>query len=389
MKHSQRVKIIAVVAVVVVVIVSSVTFIALNQSGSMAGIPTTVPATSSDAATQTPDNVAVLPTAPATVVVTDTPDDTATTLPTLISESTLTPTLPSVVSPTNTAVPPSPTNTALPSPELTPTPTVRPFPAEELQATLNQAGGTFGVVVYDVTLNETMYTQNEDLIFSAASLIKIPIALTAYHLADMNQLDLNEQLTLNASDIVGGTGSLQYAQVGSTYTLRDLVARMLYDSDNTAANMILQRVGGIDQVNTFLADLGMQETQAQRFLMDFAALQAGRDNLTSPNDMAVMLQILARNEVTGSQELLDAMARNLDQQKIPALLPEGVAVANKTGVLPAPGGVEHDAALITLPDGHQYILVVLSKDLPNNQAAITAIAQASRLIYAYEQQLDL
>jgi len=323
------------------------------------------------------------------VAVTGTPDNVAAVLPTTIPEPPLAPTQTSIVPLTSTAILPTPTSTPLPSPEPTSTPEVSPFPAEELQAILAQAGGTFGVVVYDITRTETIYTQNEDMIFSAASLIKIPIALTAYYLADMNQLDLDEQLTLNANDIVGGTGSLQNSQIGTTYTIRELSTRMLYDSDNTAANMVLRRIGGFDQVNTLLTDLGMQETRAQRFLMDFAALQAGRDNLTSPDNIAAMLQILARNEVAGSQQLLTAMARNLDQQKIPALLPADVTVVNKTGVLPAPNGVEHDAALITLPDGHQYILVILSKDLPNNQAAINAIAQASRLVFAYEQQINL
>jgi beta-lactamase class A len=215
----------------------------------------------------------------------------------------------------------------------------------------------------------------------------VPIALTAYYLADQGQLDLDEQITLTSDQIVGGTGSLQYNQAGTTYTIRDLSARALYDSDNTAANMLLRRVGGFERVNALLTDLGMGQTQAQRFLMDFAALQAGRDNLTSPADMARMMRMITQNEVIGGQELLDAMGRTVDQQKIPALLPENAVVANKTGVLPAPNGVEHDISVIQLPDGNEYILVVMGKNLPNNQVAINAIAEASSLIYEYEQQL--
>ncbi len=259
------------------------------------------------------------------------------------------------------------------------------FSAQALQNVLQPVDGVVGVVVYDIVSNQTLYTQNEDRVFSAASLIKLPIAFTAYALADRGELSLDESLTITAEDIVGGTGSIQYEPVGSTYTIRELCARMLYDSDNTAANVVLERIGGFERVNNLLTELGMTQTKAQRFLMDFEALQAGRDNLTSPADMARMLQLLAQNEIAGANELLAALTQTNDIQKIPALLPSDVVVSNKTGVLPAPNGVEHDAAVVTLPDGRQYILVLMTDELSNNQVAIAAMTEASQLVYEHFQ----
>jgi beta-lactamase class A len=259
------------------------------------------------------------------------------------------------------------------------------FPSQALQNVLQPVDGVVGVVVYDLANNQTLYTQNEDRVFSAASLIKLPIAFTAYALADRGELSLDERLTITAEDIVGGTGSIQYEPVGSTYTIRELCARMLYDSDNTAANVVLERIGGFERVNSLLTDLSVTQTKAQRFLMDFEALQAGRDNLTSPADMARMLQLLAQNEIAGADELLAALTQTNDLQKIPALLPSDVVVSNKTGVLPAPNGVEHDAAVVTLPDERQYILVLMTDELSNNQVAIAAMAEASQIVYEHFQ----
>jgi beta-lactamase class A len=160
---------------------------------------------------------------------------------------------------------------------------------------------------------------------------------------------------------------------------------MLYDSDNTAANVVLERIGGFERINSLLTELGVTQTKAQRFLMDFEALQAGRDNLTSPADMARMLQLLAQNEIAGADELLAALTQTNDLQKIPALLPSDVVVSNKTGVLPAPNGVEHDAAVVTLPDERQYILVLMTDELSNNQVAIAAMAEASQIVHEHFQ----
>jgi type IV secretory pathway VirB10-like protein len=110
MNHSQRMKIISVIVVVVIVTVSGVTFIALNRSEAIEGGMTTIPATASSVATETPDSIVAG-------------------LPTTVSEATPTPMQPSLALPTHTAVPPSPTNTPLPSPEPTPTPE-RPLGSE-------------------------------------------------------------------------------------------------------------------------------------------------------------------------------------------------------------------------------------------------------------------
>jgi beta-lactamase class A len=276
--------------------------------------------------------------------------------------------------PPSPIVPPTtipPTDTPLP-------PTAIPFPDQQLTSILDATGGTFGIAIYDITHDKLIYTRNQNQVFPAASLTKLPIVLTAYHLAQQGQFDLNQEITLRSEDVVGGTGSLQNESVDSRYSYRELCRRMIVDSDNTAGNIVLNRIG-YDAVNNYMSQLGTQQTKVQRLFMDFAARDAGRDNLTTPADMLLILQIIAQGD---TQEILNFMQHNKDRVKLPAQLPLNAVVANKTGTLP---GIEHDVGLINIPE-RTYIIIVMSQDLPDNQNGISAIAQFSQDVYKWFTQ---
>lgn len=258
---------------------------------------------------------------------------------------------------------------------------------QELTPLFAQTNGTFGAIVYDVSTQSVVYRYNADLVFSSASLIKIPIAMTVYHLANQGSISLDEQIVLRAEVIVGGSGSIQYAAPGTAYTVRELCARMIYDSDNTAANMLIDRIGGFEPVNQVMAQVQAGQTRLQRRMMDMQAQAAGYDNLTSPADMFLLLKTLNDGTLlgsAGSQAIIGFMQQTASREKLPAYLPAGVVVAHKVGTLP---GVEHDAGIVWLPDGRQYVVVLMSADLASNATGIAVLAEASRIIYSYEQQL--
>jgi len=275
---------------------------------------------------------------------------------------------------TQPSVPPLISSTQTPATDTT----EHDFLSEQLTAILQQAGGTFGVIVYDPANGQPVYTQNQRTVFSAASLIKLPIAMTIYEQAAQGMLQLDDILTLHNEDIVGGTGSLQYEPPGTTYTIRQLTTRMIAESDNTAANMLINRAGGFPSINQHMQQLGATDTILQRMLMDLEAIQAGRDNLTTPSDMLVLLQLLEEESIEGAQEILQAMVQTTNRQKIPALLPPTATTYHKIGTL---SGVEHDIGIVESPEGKRFILIFMSSGLPTNQTGITAIAEASRLVY--------
>lgn len=252
--------------------------------------------------------------------------------------------------------------------------------ATQLDPLFNQNSGTFGVLVVDPVSGSQRYSRNAGRVFPAASLIKVPIAITVYQAASQGTISLDTVLTLEASDIVGGTGSLQHAAPGSTYTVRELTTRMLSDSDNTAANMLIDHLGGFALVNQTMQQAGATQTVLQRRMMDFEARAAGRDNFTTPADMALLLQQVYTGtlpDAAGAQAIVNALAQTTNRQKIPAQLPPAVVVSHKVGTLPQ---VEHDAGIVQVP-AQPYILVVMSQGLATNASGINTIAAASRIVY--------
>lgn len=293
--------------------------------------------------------------------------------------------------PPPTIEPASPTPAPL-IPTFTPTPLAPSDSdlARQLNTIFNDTGGTFNAIVIDRSINRTIYARTAEAPLLAASLIKLPIALTLYHMAAMGEISLDERLVLQESDKVAGTGSIQGAPTGSSYALSDLAYRMLRESDNTASNMVLTRIG-FSEVNAYMQQLGATETIVERRFFDQAAIDAGEDIRTSPQDMALLLGFLfdsqanpAAAQLAPVDDLLAALQNNQDSyQKIRAGLPPGIKVWNKTGVV---SRMEHDAAVVEMPNGHQLIIVIMSDNVPND-SAIKAIGSAAKAIYDYKLEL--
>ncbi len=240
---------------------------------------------------------------------------------------------------------------------------------DKLTALLDDAPGDFSVCVSTAT-GERVYGYAEDVIWSAASLIKVPLAMALY---DRLPGLLDVPVVLVEADRVEGEGSFDAAPPGTVQTVRELVGHALMESDNTAANLLIDRIG-FGTVNDWLATLGLQ-TRLQRKFMDFAALAAGRDNVTTAADMCSLFQRLTRPEYVA---LLDLLKRAVGNEKLEEGLPRGTAIAHKVGDLPQ---VEHDAGVIFAP-GTPYIIAVLAANLQDAAAGRRTIARASQVVWA-------
>ncbi len=100
-----------------------------------------------------------------------------------------------------------------------------------------------------------------DASFSSASVIKIPILIRAFQLADEGTLDLNERVEIRREHLRDGSGIFQYHDLGSTPTYRDLLTQMVITSDNTATDLVVQRIGGVEALNVWLAASGFTHTR--------------------------------------------------------------------------------------------------------------------------------
>lgn len=236
----------------------------------------------------------------------------------------------------------------------------------------NDIGGIAGdKTVYVAPMNEdTSYLLNNQT-QSAASVIKLFILAAAYAQQKIGTINLDDTYTLSNADKVGGTGVIQNMPAGKTFTYRELLAYMIDESDNTAANIIIDALGGIDKVNAQIEKMGAHDTKLQRKMMDTKSLEAGRDNITSAADVGELLKKVYNHKLiskSDSAEFLDILNKNRDHDKLVRDLPTGAKVYNKTGIMQN-YGILNDAAIIENEKG-AFVVVVLTQNGDNNEEQV-------------------
>jgi len=252
------------------------------------------------------------------------------------------------------------------------------FPEKEIFALLGQLEGRSAVYLEDLSQGE-LFTINPERVFPSASTIKIPLLAAVLKAAEAGKFGLDDEVSIDPANRVGGCGVLSELNPNLRPTIRDLATLMIIQSDNAATNQLID-LAGMAAVNTLAAELGLKNTVLQRKMMDFEAARAGRNNLTSAGDLGRLLKLLVEGKVVGaaaSATIIDIMKRQQLRNKLPAYLPEDVVIAHKTGDLDR---LEHDAGIFFLPE-RSYILVVLTDQLSTNAAGVETIARISEVVY--------
>jgi len=124
-----------------------------------------------------------------------------------------------------------------------------------LEAEMARIPAKAGVYVKHLGTGEEAIVLGNDH-FNSASVIKIPVMILAYRLAEQGKLNLNDRITIQRSDLRGGSGIFRYHDVGLNPTIRDVITQMIITSDNTATDLMIAKVGGKDKVNEFLKQSG-------------------------------------------------------------------------------------------------------------------------------------
>lgn len=187
-----------------------------------------------------------------------------------------------------------------------------------------------------------------DKLMPTASCIKLPVLVALHDLAERGEVDLDIPVVLEVADQVGGSGVLKNLSPGATLSLRDYATLMIVLSDNTATNIVVDRVG-IDVVNATMRDLGLTQTTLKTRI-DFQAIGNEVRNLSesSAADFAILLERIAKGtavSAAASAAVKDVMARQHYLDLLPRLLPHNpyaadlggqaaLAVAGKTGFFP-------------------------------------------------------
>jgi beta-lactamase class A len=216
---------------------------------------------------------------------------------------------------------------------------------------------------------------------TAASTIKLALLIELFREEKAGGLDLSRTVTIQANDVVGGTGTLQY-QVGRTLSLHELAHQMVIRSDNVAANLLVDIVGMANVNATAQANL-FPNTFFRRHMLDTAAEAAGIENVTSAEDLAGMMHGIVRDTMISptvsekARAFLDERGQ-IDKDWLGLDLPAGAQLAHINGTLT---GVRNDVGLITSPAGESFVLAVCQDHLANEAVGEAAIGTLARRIY--------
>jgi beta-lactamase class A len=237
--------------------------------------------------------------------------------------------------------------------------------------------GVTGVAIEDLTTGRTLFLHPDD-VFPQASSIKITVLAELYRQAQQGKLKLDDLYTVSAADLVADSDIMGSLTPGITrLTNRDLATMMIAVSDNSATNVLIDRVG-MDNVNAFLESQGLHHTRLRRKMMDLKAASEGRENVSTPREMMTLLDALYRNKIL-SKPLTDDFFKMLATHKdswIPRYLPEDLKAANKPGALE---GVRNDSGVVFA--SRPYVICVMTTYLSNERDGEEAIAQISRAAY--------
>lgn len=255
---------------------------------------------------------------------------------------------------------------------------------ERVRAIARDVDGVLGVRITDLKTGEG-FSVNGDVVFTQASAIKLPLLVELFRQVEERRHDLDESITVEANDITPGSGVLQQLTPGRVrMTLRDVATLMITVSDNTATNMIIDRAG-MEAVNRTMETLGLAGTKLQRKMMDTEAWLADRENLSTPNEQAKLLEMIYKGDVL-SASLREELVRILSipkSSRIRPLLPPGTRVAHKTGSVP---GVVVDVGIVYLEE-RPFIVAAMANWLLDAQEAERAIGQISLAAYQYFDRL--
>ncbi len=263
-----------------------------------------------------------------------------------------------------------------------------------IEAIAQTVPGTIGVYCRTLAGGPPVFAFNHRQVFPTASTIKVLIMATAFATEERSPGTLDDRITTYRRHLIGGSDFMREQPDGSSFSVRELVVPMIQLSDNTASNYLMTFFG-FDTVNAVGRRAGMKSTALKRHFLDYSAIVHHNDNVTTPSDMATLLYKIAhgaREDVktvatpAHCKRMIDIMLGQTDRDGIPAALPRGTQVANKTGEI---DGTRNDIAIVEPFKDSPYILTVYSKDVRDYNAMYAATHRIARLSYRLAGRSDV
>ncbi len=239
----------------------------------------------------------------------------------------------------------------------------------------SRVDGVVGYSIMDLTSGDRMGHLERET-FPTASTIKLAIVYELFKQAEEKTVRLDEMVTLDRRQAVGGSGVL-FEMGTPTLSIGDYAVLMVTLSDNTATNILIDRLG-MAKIAARMQGLGLSGTKLRRHMMDTAAAKRGDENVSTPDEIVRLLQAMHE----GMPDAI-ALLKKPKENRLRKGLPEGVASADKSGELE---GVRVDAGIV-FAKNRPYVLCVMTTFLKDEAEGERAIEAISRATYEYFSRL--
>lgn len=263
---------------------------------------------------------------------------------------------------------------------------------KSIDSVFQKTDGDFALAFKDLSGSEDSLLINEKEEFHAASTMKTPVMIEVFKQAKEGKFSLQDSLLIRnefKSIVDGSSFSLEidrdggeklYDAIGTKIKISDLVRDMIINSSNLATNLIIELVDA-KNVNRTMREMGANDINVLRGVEDIKAYEAGLSNSTTAYDLMLIFEHLAKGKAVSEEadsRMVDILADQHHRDVIPAKLPGDLKIANKTGWIT---GVHHDSAIVYLPDGRKYVLVLLSKNMNDMEKGTEMLAEVSKMVY--------
>ena len=251
---------------------------------------------------------------------------------------------------------------------------------KDLQTIISRSSSLTGFMAIDLTSGESIGI-NEEITFTQASAIKIPILMEVYKQAHEKKFALTDLRPLLPSNTVAGSGILNVMVDPVNLSIRNLCVLMIGLSDNSATNTLIELVGMKNVTNT-MNSLGFSNTRLQRRMIDQPASLRNEENISTPAEAVGIMKLLFDGKFidkSTSDQILSILQKNpIENSKLAVSLPENVKIAFKPGGV---GGVSTEWAIVYLSN-RPYALAIM-ENYKTPVTPLDIISSLSRRVYDY------
>lgn len=249
---------------------------------------------------------------------------------------------------------------------------------KEIKRYLESRIGNYGFYFEDLN-SGFIYGYNEHKEMTAAGCMKMFIAVSLVKAVEENKVDFMDKILIKREERVYGTGIIHEFNERE-YTIFELLVAMLIQSDNTAANKIID-ILGMDRINSDIREMNLKNTFLNRKTRDERNPTNNVENITSAYDLACLWKILYRGKYLKKDDgimIIDILTKQQIKNKMSLYVPDDlkIEISSKTG---DKKGVENDTELIQLDKG-SFSATILSEGIPNSVYGIITLAKSGKML---------